>query len=77
MPLALAVARQVGEGLERCRQAGLARLGILAEAVFVNPEGDAHLALIEGLTAPSGASDAAALGKLPPADARRQSGRGR
>jgi len=64
VPLALAVARQVGEGLERCRQAGLADWVFSPEAVFVNPEGDAHLALIEGLAAPSGEGDAAALGKL-------------
>ena len=64
VPLALAVARQVGDGLERCRQAGLADWVFSPEAVFVNSEGDAHLALIEGLTAPAGAGDAAALGKL-------------
>jgi len=46
VPLALAVTRQIAEGLQRCRQGGLADWVFSPQAVFVDPEGDAHLAII-------------------------------
>jgi hypothetical protein len=64
LPLALAVTRQIAEGLQRCRQGGLADWVFSPEAVFVDPEGDAHLAIIEGLAAPDGPGDIAGLGDL-------------
>jgi hypothetical protein len=64
VPLALSATRQVAEGLERCRQAGLADWAFSPEAVLVDSEGNAHLAIIEGLTALDGVGDAAALGRL-------------
>jgi serine/threonine-protein kinase len=64
VPLGLAVTRQVAEVLERCRRAGLTDWAFSPEAVLVDPEGNAHLAIIDGLAAPGGVGDAAALGKL-------------
>ncbi len=64
LPLALAVTRQTAEGLQRCRQGGLADWVFSPEAIFIDPEGDAHLAIIEGLVAPGGAGDLAGLGSL-------------
>jgi PASTA domain len=63
-PLALTVTRQVAEGLERCREAGLADWVFSPDAVLVDSEGNAHLALIEGLAAPDSANDVGALSRL-------------
>src|SRR5947199_181745 len=38
--LALAVTRQIAEGLQRCRQGGLSDWVFSPEAVYIDPEGD-------------------------------------
>lgn len=54
VPTALSITRQVAEGLEICRAAGLADWAFSYRAVRVDAEGTARIALIEGLDAEEG-----------------------
>jgi serine/threonine-protein kinase len=48
VPLVLGVARQVAEGLQSCRDAGLVDWALSAQTVQIDAEGNAHFPIIEG-----------------------------
>lgn len=68
IPLVLAVARQVAEGLQSCRDVGLEDWALSAEAVQIDPEGNAHFPIIEAQPSESNVDsnsrDVASLSKL-------------
>src|SRR5205814_2660579 len=67
-PLALAAARQVANGLQSCRDARLTGWALSPEEVQIDPEGNAHFAIIEGSPSESNmesnTSDLTALSQL-------------
>ena len=55
--LALAATRQVAEGLQSCRDAGLTGWALSSEDVQIDPEGNAHFGIIDASLSPGNTED--------------------